>query len=855
WSKVDNTKERPATSKKTLSTKQSALKRNATPTNAATCSSVAYFCPHRLPQTSPSLLLPHSIVSLPTFPSHRRSTRFAPATPAMSLRDNSGPVPVNGTPPRATRRDRPPRKLPFAASGSPSHTYGAGHTHTVPALMTYKNKSSLARHLEDAIAEDLTQAGDTAPAAVDGTGDVWTETPRAGSAQPRRAPLKGGIGWSHVAGPEYAARGHEPIKIYPQPPGPGHDPRYPVLPEDMGPPPSASTVDAQSHAQSHAQSPTHSEGTATVPPVVHLINSTRSEPTPAVPPAAPTTNSTRGEPTTAVPPATPESPMVTLGSAEMIHLVNSYRREDYTRAYTEDPGPHVPSAFTEQEIATAMHDSMQREPDAESDDDDDDETYGVVGGRWRLPPLFGGAGTRAKSKKRPLNRGEGGRFASKGSITESENGSVASDNSRLSQFYPDPEVSYAERRYSLPTIVESPARDESALPTTEGSPARRGAPGSAHGGSLRHELSDFHREELAARRSGSHRDDLYREASIRGDKTSTPRRPPPRDRARSGTPSRPWYSPRRMLSGTSWLQILVLILSTLALLRSFNYPPSTTIDRTIDRAFDFRALDPLKANLHRFEKRLKAVESKILHLAERATHPAPPPPQVPIAAPPRPLSHMKNFFSPQLGATVDGIMTTPTWKSGHRHPWWYKALFWLPGQLPPLQALEPWTEPGNCWCSPLNKYGHIQLAVDMAHTVHARALSIDGPVFDAVLDVGGMPRSVEVWLQGEMDWDALGRMRIVDAPCKFAVPKRERGEAGWWCVSVFEYAFGPGVGGGAQTFEFVEGAEHIRATRAVVRVTGNYGANHTCLYRVLLHGEAWPGEGSRAAIEEARHVR
>lgn len=179
-----------------------------------------------------------------------------------------------------------------------------------------------------------------------------------------------------------------------------------------------------------------------------------------------------------------------------------------------------------------------------------------------------------------------------------------------------------------------------------------------------------------------------------------------------------------------------------------------------------------------------------------------------------------NYFSSGLGARVVPHLTSATFLDSPR-----LLAKWLttPHRNPPKAALEKWEEPGDCWCSAPTppKRGQAQLVVAFPRPMHPYQVTIEHLPMSAMpaKKITNAPRHMELWVESDEP--------IVHQGCQ------EGPGAGWICLGAFKYdihAFNH-----QQSFDLdIEIPTPV--TTAMLRVVNNWGADHTCLYRVRLHG-------------------
>ena len=192
-----------------------------------------------------------------------------------------------------------------------------------------------------------------------------------------------------------------------------------------------------------------------------------------------------------------------------------------------------------------------------------------------------------------------------------------------------------------------------------------------------------------------------------------------------------------------------------------------------------------------------------------------------------------NFFSPGLGARVNPHGTSLTYKKAGRG--WFEVL-----PNPPITALQRWEEAGDCWCAaPSTETGRAQVEIIMAQDVYPEHLIIEHMPSRGTLQINAAPRVLELWLEApsanraaeisemlEEDVLAHGRGVCGEAPSKKHI-----------CIGKGEYDIHhdnwvQGFG----MFRPMDGSG-IAGRKLVVRVTGNWGADYTCLYRLRLTGQ------------------
>ncbi|CAE7200632.1 Spindle pole body-associated protein sad1 [Pyrenophora teres f. teres] len=196
-----------------------------------------------------------------------------------------------------------------------------------------------------------------------------------------------------------------------------------------------------------------------------------------------------------------------------------------------------------------------------------------------------------------------------------------------------------------------------------------------------------------------------------------------------------------------------------------------------------------------------------------------------------------NYFSPGLGAIIDPDMSSTTfYNRPGRLAEVARRLSWLPSRNPPMAALTKWQEPGDCWCSAGQSEGptgQAQLAVKLARPVIPKQVTIEHIPMSMVpaRNISNAPRDIELWVQTDAPINPYYSHRQVS--CKGPPPESISPAISWKCLGSFKYNIH--ASNHLQTFDLAgEPSEPIRNT--ILRVTSNWGASHTCLYQVRLHG-------------------
>lgn len=214
-----------------------------------------------------------------------------------------------------------------------------------------------------------------------------------------------------------------------------------------------------------------------------------------------------------------------------------------------------------------------------------------------------------------------------------------------------------------------------------------------------------------------------------------------------------------------------------------------------------------------------------------------------------------NYFSQGLGAVVEPRYTSPTWREptlvqqiGRRMWWGVGAVFRIVQSNlavhPPKAALTEWSENGDCWCadSPQDAPVKLQIGVRMPFLVYPKELIIEHIPSSGTRDIAAAPQNLEVWAKMSSAEEATRVTQNLEGlPARFwpdqcGEPPSDDSEL-WVCSARGTYDIhGPNY---LQYFDFPEKPWTIglKTSSVVVKVTSNWGADHTCLYRARLTGD------------------
>ncbi|KAJ5745906.1 hypothetical protein N7520_011088 [Penicillium odoratum] len=375
--------------------------------------------------------------------------------------------------------------------------------------------------------------------------------------------------------------------------------------------------------------------------------------------------------------------------------------------------------------------------------------------------------------------------------------------------------------------------------------------------------------------------------------------------SRSRDLARAWYSPVRpeirdaypkKSKRTKWGYVVIMLLLPVALALSFQmglweklrFPEFPSPIQYSPNATDSAAVHGLKNQVSKMNEQMSSLSRDLV--AVRSQH-APDSNPTFIVGPPAGFEspiHKINFLSPSLGAIVDPHQTTPT--TSRSYPFYQRVVFTMLGlrstlspSLPPVAALTPWEEVGDCWCSaPRN--GVSQISVLLGRDIVPEEVVVEHIPSGATLDPGTAPREIEIWARYRIialpshesssflsRW--MSRQSTPNRPIE-PVSSRKEGLGGYTipgedslhevlmnslsATNIYDpetaYSDDPLLGPnfyrvGKMVYDInkhnhiqrfhlntIIDIPTIRVDKVAFRVKSNWGSNNTCIYRFKLHG-------------------
>ncbi|KAI2620587.1 hypothetical protein GGR54DRAFT_601592 [Hypoxylon sp. NC1633] len=208
------------------------------------------------------------------------------------------------------------------------------------------------------------------------------------------------------------------------------------------------------------------------------------------------------------------------------------------------------------------------------------------------------------------------------------------------------------------------------------------------------------------------------------------------------------------------------------------------------------------------------------------------------------LANQVNFFGVGSGAVIDPQYNSLPWRFPKdyfpfRSKKWHQRDGYVP--QPALSALSPWSEEGECFCAGPSVTGMI-VNTNTIHVLTSRHivpqhLVIEHILPGSTLDPGSRPKDIEVWMKFE-EVTLRSEASAFSAKQFPETPKEKTLNEAW--VKVGHFTFQDRNSG--DTFQVFKLSDELGRMSAssngfVIRAVSNYGADHTCFYRLRLYGE------------------
>ncbi|KAI1189971.1 hypothetical protein F5B17DRAFT_139507 [Nemania serpens] len=207
------------------------------------------------------------------------------------------------------------------------------------------------------------------------------------------------------------------------------------------------------------------------------------------------------------------------------------------------------------------------------------------------------------------------------------------------------------------------------------------------------------------------------------------------------------------------------------------------------------------------------------------------------------LANQVDYFGTGSGASIDPEYCSAGWVIPKNEIKFMKQYLDSDGYkaLPPRAALSPWSEDGECFCAKPDNKGHGEatnsISVMLSRNIIPQHLVVEHILPGATLDPGAMPREIEVWAYIE-ETNLRNEVRTFSETQFPDTPEEEVLNDGFVKIGHFTYQ-NKTSGDGVQVFKISDELTIMDAITnwVVVRAINNYGADHTCFYRLRLYGE------------------
>ncbi|KAI5464918.1 hypothetical protein BGZ63DRAFT_421905 [Mariannaea sp. PMI_226] len=215
------------------------------------------------------------------------------------------------------------------------------------------------------------------------------------------------------------------------------------------------------------------------------------------------------------------------------------------------------------------------------------------------------------------------------------------------------------------------------------------------------------------------------------------------------------------------------------------------------------------------------------------------------------LKNHVNYFSIGAGATIDAQRTSLVYdphRKGSLSPDKFSKGILGIKPLPPIAALKPWNDEGECFCAVRsenyrgNPHG-ATLSVQLGHNIIPQNIVIEHILPGATTDPDARPKNIEVWAYID---DPTVRSRVEDfSITQFPDDKSDwnfqRPDYGTAFVKIGQFVYqNAELHDGVHVHRLNSELQNLGAVtdQVIIRAVSNYGAvNHTCFYRVRLYGQ------------------
>ncbi|TQN69307.1 hypothetical protein CSHISOI_06275 [Colletotrichum shisoi] len=210
----------------------------------------------------------------------------------------------------------------------------------------------------------------------------------------------------------------------------------------------------------------------------------------------------------------------------------------------------------------------------------------------------------------------------------------------------------------------------------------------------------------------------------------------------------------------------------------------------------------------------------------------------------RELRHQVNFLGRHTGVVIDVSSTTPDWdppvRGKFRSASWYKSTRRDPKSVPPSATLWNWEDEGDCWCGKVTAHKSgaevgVLIGYLLSHEIIPQHVVVEHILPGATLDPDARPREIDVLAYIT---EINTRNRVMDFAAAHLPRSKIIQSDGWVRIGHFTYESRDALNG-VYVHKLSSELLSLGAVtdQIALQVVSNYGADHTCLYRVRLYGE------------------
>jgi hypothetical protein len=200
-----------------------------------------------------------------------------------------------------------------------------------------------------------------------------------------------------------------------------------------------------------------------------------------------------------------------------------------------------------------------------------------------------------------------------------------------------------------------------------------------------------------------------------------------------------------------------------------------------------------------------------------------------------------NWFSPKMGAFIDPHHCSPTAKKPYEPSaggWFAKAIKSV--AAPPIAALMPWTEAGDCWCAAqTDTMGQAQLAIITERKIMPETLIVEHIPTRGQYDKSCAPKRFQLWAEmfDKVEAETLKDKLLATHPYHHGCSE-EGTSPSESSICIAEGYYDRNGANFVQSFRMNFSTNDkdapLEAGKFYFRVVENWGSSQTCIYRVRL---------------------